>query len=201
MTGIVAVLILPCLALAGVARAVVEPESGAEYPDSVVVETPSGPTTLVVTGVGLRERTILKADVYTIASYVDASAELGEAPVAAILALDGPKRLQLDMRRDVDRGKLEENLTRVINANAEDPAAVADDLATFFGYFPGDARKADRIVFEYVPGVGLTTRLNDEVKGVIDNFAFVTALWSVWFGRDPEDDHLARALVSQLPRP
>ena len=72
------------------------------------------------------------------------------------------------------------------------------DLATFFAYFPDDAQESDEIVFDYVPGVGLTTRLNGQTKGVIESVAFVTALWSVWFGKHPEDDHLVRALVSRV---
>jgi hypothetical protein len=182
----------------GPATALVEPETGVEYPDSLVVVTPQGRTTLVVTGAGLRERTLLQADVYTVVSYVPARADLEPAPAAAILALDAPKRLQMDMRRNVSRGKLEGTITRVMAANVDDLAPLAADLKTFFGYFPGDARKSDRIVFDYVPGVGLTTSLNGEVRGVITDFAFVTALWSVWFGRKPEDAGLTRALVSQV---
>jgi hypothetical protein len=196
MSRSVVVLVLSVLGAAGSVQALVEPKSGVEYPDRVVVDTPAGPTTLVATGAGLRERTILKADVYTVVSYVQESAELGADPVAAILTLDAPKRLQMDMRRDVGQGKLESTLTKVIAANVGDLSPIAADLATFFAYFPGDARKSDRIVFQYVPGVGLTTSLNGETKGVITNVAFVTALWSVWFGRYPEDGHLARALVS-----
>ena len=200
MSRFVVVLFLPALLAAGSADALVEPELGVAFPDNIVIGTPAGRTTLVATGAGLRERTILKADVYTVVSYVRASADLGSQPIAAILALNAPKRLQMDLRRDVGREKLEGTLTKVIDANVEDRAPIAGDLATFFAYFPGDARKSDRIVFEYVPGVGLTTSLNGEVKGVIENFAFVTALWSVWFGQHPEDDYLARALVSRVGR-
>jgi protein-S-isoprenylcysteine O-methyltransferase Ste14 len=182
----------------GSTQALVESKSGVEYPDTVVVETPAGPVTLVATGAGLREKTVLNADVYTVVSYIEDSAELGRPLAAAILTLDAPKRLQMDMRRHVGHGKLEETLTTVIHANVEDHASIARDLATFFAYFPDDAQDSDEIVFDYVPGVGLTTRLNGEKKGVIENFAFVTALWSVWFGEHPEDGSLQRALVSQV---
>jgi hypothetical protein len=182
------------------ADAIVEPKSGAEYPDRIVVTTPAGRATLVATGVGLREKTFLKADVYTIVSYVDDGAALGQARAAEILSLDAPKRLQMDMRRKVGRDLLVDTLTATIYANVGDRESIAADLATFFAYFQGDAQDGDRIVFDYVPGIGLTTSLNGEVRGVIANFAFVTALWSVWFGKHPEDAQLMRDLVSRVGR-
>jgi hypothetical protein len=192
------VLFLPLLLTAGAATALVEPKSGVTYPDSVVIDTPVGPATLIATGAGLREKSFLKKDVYTIVSYVHAATDLGADPVASIRTLNVPKRLQLDMRRDVGREKLEATLTKAIATNVEDLAPIAADLETFFSFFTDDARESDCVVIEYVPGIGLTTSLNGEVKGVIDSFTFVTALWSVWFGQNPQDDQLVRALVSQV---
>jgi hypothetical protein len=197
MLRILVVMMMTTL-MTGSAPALIEPKSGVEYADTLVVETPRGPATLVVTGAGLREKSFLKADVYTIASYVEAGADLAPQPAVAICALDAPKRLQMDMRRNVGRDRMQSSLTTAIVANVEDRTQIDDDLATFFSFFPDDARKSDTVVFDYVPGIGLTTSLNGEVKGVIEDFAFVTALWSVWFGREPEDDHLVRALVSQV---
>ncbi len=77
MSRFVVVLFLTALLAVGSADALVEPESGVAFPDSIVIGTPAGPTTLVATGAGLRERTILEADVYTVVSYVRASADLG----------------------------------------------------------------------------------------------------------------------------
>ena len=190
--------LIAVLLLARTAPALTEPKTGVEYPDSVVVVTPAGERTLTATGAGLREKTFLKADVYTIVSYIDAAAPIDTTPALAILELDAPKRLQMDIRRHVPQKKLESALTRAIAANVDDIATLADDLAVFFAYFPGDAREGDRVIFDYLPEIGLTTSLNGEVKGVIANKDFAKALWSVWFGRSPEDDHLVRALVSRL---
>jgi hypothetical protein len=182
------------------AAAVVEPKTGTQYPDRITVETPAGPATLVATGAGLREKTVMKVDVYTIVSYVPAEAALGAAPAAAIMALDAPKRLQMDLRRGFSRAKLVGAFVESIEQNYADRSAFAADLETFLAYFQRDAQKDDCIVFTHVPGVGLTTSLNGEVKGVIENFAFTQALWSVWFGEHPVDGQLARALVAQAGR-
>jgi hypothetical protein len=191
---------LSVLMAAASADALVEPKTGHEYPDQIAVETPAGPATLVATGVGLREKTMMKVDVYTIVSYVDGAAALGAEPVPAILTLDAPKRLQMDLRRGFGRDKLVDTFVKTIAANFADQTPFAADLAVFLGYFERDAQEGDVIVFEYIPQIGLTTSLNGEVKGVIENFAFVTALWSVWFGEHPADDGLTRALVAQVKR-
>ncbi len=182
------------------AIALVEPKTGTEYPDQIPIETPAGPATLVATGVGLREKTMMKVDIYTIVSYVDGAADLSADPAAAILALDAPKRLQMDLRRSFGRDKLVDTFVKTIAANFDDQTPFADDLTAFLAYFEQDAQDGDVLVFDYVPQTGLTTSLNGEVKGVIQNVAFVGALWSVWFGKRPADDHLTRALVSQTAR-
>jgi len=193
-------LALPVLLATTPASALVEPKSGTEYPDRIDVGTPAGQVTLIATGTGLREKTLMKVDVYTIVSYVDDQVVLGASPAAAILTLDAPKRLRMDMRRDVDRGRLVDTLTRAIAANFEDRAPIAADLERFLNFFEQDAHDGDTIIFDYAPRVGLTTSVNGKVMGVIEHFTFVTALWSVWFGEHPDDDQLKRALVSNVQR-
>jgi hypothetical protein len=197
---IVVLLALSTLVAASAASALVESKTGTEYPDRITVETPAGPATLVATGVGLREKTVMKVDVYTIVSYVDETAALGGAPADAILALDGPKRLQMDLRRSFSREKLVNSFVESIDRNFEDRSPFAADLERFLAYFQRDAKSGDRIVFDYAPQTGLTTSLNGEVKGVIRNAAFVQALWSVWFGMHPVNESLTRALVAQAAR-
>lgn len=186
------------LMLPAAALAIVEPKTGTEYPDRIVVESPRGPVTMAATGVGLREKTMLKVDIYTIVSYVDTTAVLGDSPTGAVLTLDVPKRLQMDMRRDIDRQKLIDVFLQTIERNFTERASFAADLQTFLGYFDVDAHQGDRLVFDYLPQVGLTTSVNGVAKGTIDNLAFVTALWSVWFGKYPADESLTRALVAQV---
>jgi hypothetical protein len=182
------------------AAAVVEPKTGTQYPDRLTVETAGGPVDLVATGVALREKTVMKVDVYTIVSYVPAAAALGAEPAAAIWTLDAPKRLQMDLRRGFSREKLVGAFVESIERNYGDRSAFAADLEAFLAYFQRDAQKDDRIIFDYQPQVGLTTSLNGEVKGVIGNVAFAQALWSVWFGAHPVDAQMTRALVGQVGR-
>lgn len=183
------------LLAAGQAAAIVESKTGTEYPDTVTIPTAAGDQVLAVTGVALREKYIVKADVYTIASYVAEGADLGGDRAAAILTLDAPKRLRMDLRRGFSREKLIGAFREVIESNYPDLTPIAADLATFEAYFTRDAQSGDVILFTWLPGQGLATELNGEVTGTITNAAFVEALWSVWFGGESVDDDMKANLA------
>jgi len=190
--------LLLALAAPLAALAITEPDTGTEYPDAVTVSVGGETVTLRATGVALREKALLTVDVYTIVSYVDATAELGDDPAATLRTIDAPKRLQMDLRRGFGRDKLVDSFTEVIDRNYDDTAAFAAELATFLTYFDRDAQEGDRIVFEYLPGVGLVTSLNGEIKGTIDSRPFTEALWTVWFGRKPADEGMRKRLVAAV---
>jgi Chalcone isomerase-like len=190
---VLAVIMLPLLA-----QALVEPKSGVEYPDEMVLGEGDMSVTLKATGAGLREKTFLKVDVYTIVSYVDAAATLEGDHAQAVLNLDAPKRLRMDLRRSFSREKLVNAFKDVIEKNYDDMSPFIDDMAVFFTYFDRDAEDGDVIIFHYCPAEGLTTTLNDEEKGVIDNFEFVKAMWTVWFGEKPSNKDLRANLVAGL---
>jgi hypothetical protein len=191
--ALVALLLVPALALA-----ITEPESGMQYPDTVTATVAGKSVTMTATGVALREKTFLGVDVYTIVSYVDATADLGDDPAASLRTIDAARRLQMDLRRGFGRDKLVDSFSSVIEKNYDDLSPFAADMATFLAYFDRDAQEDDRIVFEYLPGVGLVTTLNGEVLGTIENPAFTTALWTVWFGDEPADEGMREDLLSAL---
>jgi tetratricopeptide (TPR) repeat protein len=191
-------------AAAAAVGTVIEPRTGMEYPDRVVIAHGGERAEVTVTGVAVRLRTILKVEVYTIASYLSdevPSARLaGEtgAVAAAIRTLDVPKRIQMDLRRSFGRDKLVSSFSDVIKRNYEDTSAFAGDFEVLLGYFDRDAEDGDQIIFDYLPGVGLVTTLNGEIKGTIANRALMEALWTVWFGRKPADGGMQKDLVAAL---
>ena len=179
-----------------------EPRTGTVYPDRVTIEQEDRRAVLRATGAGVRLRTLLKTEVYTMASYVSAGLDrlrlagaLGGA-AEAIRTFDVPKRLQMDLRRGVSRQKLVDTFVAVIARNYPDTGLFSADLDVFLSYFDRDAQKGDRLVFDYLPGVGLITTVNGEVKGAIANPAMAEALWTVWFGEKPADGNLKRDLTA-----
>lgn len=180
---------------------IIESRTGTAYPDRLVIGDGEHTATLQATGTGVRRRTLMKVEVYTIASYVSAGLDLTDladqpgGPAEALRTLDLPKRIQMDLRRGFGRERLVGSFADVIARNYRDTSAFRDDLAVFLGYFDRDAEKGDRIVFDYLPGTGLITTVNDEVKGTIAGSALKEALWTVWFGETPADRGLQRELL------
>ena len=182
----------------------VEPRSQTAFPDRITIANGAGTATLVATGAGLRQRTIMKIDAYAIVSYVSAGLDLAAAadagvdPGAAIRVVDAPKRIQLDLKRNAPRDRLIGSLAKAIAANYPDMSAFSDDLAAFRACFDRDGREGDRIVFDYLPDAGLVITLNGEFKGAIAGPAFMEALWSVWFGARPVDERLKQDLTARV---
>ncbi len=192
-------LILVLTVAPAIVLGVTEKKTGKEYPDQITVTSGDQDIVLDATGVGLREKTFLKVDVYTIVSYVLPGSDLGQGDQGlALCKLQQPKRLQMDLRRGFSRDKLINAFVEVIEKNYKDQSAFADDMKTFEGYFTRDAQDGDVIIFNYCPTKGLTTILNGEEKGLITNPAFAEALWSVWFGQKPANKGLKRDLLAEL---
>ena len=180
------------------AGAVTEKKSGTEYPNEITVGTGDQSVALVATGVGLREKTFMKVDVYTIVSYVHDQAKFEGDAGEALIMLNAPKRLQLDLRRGFSRDKLINAFVEGIEANYEDLTPLEAYIATFSAYFTRDAQEGDKIIFHFCPAVGLTTELNGEEIGLIENVQFAQALWSVWFGKKPASGDLKKALLAEI---
>lgn len=180
------------------AGAIVEPDTEKEYPDQVAIEAGDATLNLTVTGVGLREKTFMKIDVYTIVSYVAEGTVLEDDKGLSLLGAEAAKQLRMDLRRGFSREKLINSFKDVIEDNYDDTSAFAADMETFFGYFTVDAEEDDILIFTYLPGVGLSTNLNGVEKGVIANAAFSQALWTVWFGEEPASDGLKESLLAAL---
>lgn len=187
------------LVLPPTAGAIVEPDTEMEYEDTVTIEADGASHTLTVTGVGLREKTFMKVNVYVIVSYLIEGTNLeGQDQGVALLNLDAPKMIKMDLVRGFSREKLCNAFKDVIEENYDDLSAFSTDMDSFLAYFTADAQDGDELVFTYLPGLGLKTVLNGEDKGVIKNFEFAKALWTVWFGQDPASDSLKEDLLSRV---
>ena len=197
-TAILMALALMTLPMA--AGAIVEPGTKMEYDDTVTIEAEGASHALKVTGVGLREKTFMKVNVYAIVSYMILKAPSSRAMTRAwpCSNLDAPKMIKMDLLRGFSREKLVNAFKDVIEKNYEDQSAFAADMDAFFAYFTDDAQEGDELTFTYLPGEGLTTVLNGKEKGVIENFEFVKALWTVWFGEKPASDGLKKDLLAKV---
>ena len=175
------------LALGLAAGAQAADVGGVKLEDKVNV----GGQDLVLNGAGIRSRAIFK--VYVGSLYLPAKANTA----AAVLA-KGPRRVQLNMLRDVGADQMHEALVEGI-AQANSPADVAavkaqsDQLATILKSI-GGLKEGNVLAFDFVDG-GTRVSLNGQAKGTIPGEAFNKALTNAWIGDKPVQDDLKKAML------
>ena len=194
----VSLLMLVMFVLPLAAGAVVEEKTKTEYPDEITLGEGEQTITLKATGVALREKTFMKVDAYLIVGYVDASATLSDDKAEAFIELVAPKRIQMDLTRGFSADKLKNSFSESIEKNFEDLSAFQADMDLFLAYFTADAQEGDKLIFDFCPAKGLSTELNGETLGTIENVEFMKALWSVWFGKEPVNKGMKEKLLANI---
>jgi len=161
--------------------------AGVTMPDTVEVAG----QTLKLNGMGLREATFLKIDVYVAGLYLVQPTH----DAAAILADDGPKRLVMHFVRGVGAKKLvhawHEGFEKVSGKDEAEIRAGEKQLCAFME----DVSEGDEIVLTEIPGKGVEVSVKGKVKGVIPGRAFARALWSIWLGDEPPNEDLKEGLL------
>jgi hypothetical protein len=166
--------------------------AGVKLPGSVQV----GGATLQLNGAGIRYKFFIK--VYTAGLYLTGRAETPETALAAA----GPKRIQVQMLRDIDANELGRLFTRGMQDNMT--------RAEFSKSIPGTLRMAeifssrrklvagDNFSVDWVPGIGTSVLVNGKPQGEpIKEPEFFNALLSIWLGKRPADGDLKAALLGQ----
>ncbi len=150
-----------------------------------------GGADLVLNGAGVRSRAIFK--VYVGSLYLPAKAN-----TAAAVFAKGPRRVQLNMMRDVTSDQMTEALVDGIAASvpAAEAAAVKPQSAELAAILKsmGGLKEGNVLTFDYVDG-GTRVSLNGAAKGTIGGEAFNKALTSVWIGDKPVQDDLKKAML------
>jgi len=156
---------------------------------------PTGPE-LVLNGAGIRTRVFFK--VYVGALY------LSEKKTAAndVLALAGPKRVAMNMLRDLTAQQLSEALVEAIanNSTAAEQTALkarVDELVASMNTL-GEAKKGDVVVLDFLPESGTRFMVNGQPRGKpIVGEDFYRALLRIWLGEKPVDDDLKKGMLGQ----
>lgn len=157
--------------------------------------TPTGPE-LVLNGAGIRTRIFFK--VYVGALY------LPEKKAAAndVLVLAGPKRVAMNMLRDLTAQQLSEGLVDAVsnNSSAAEQAALKariDELVAIMNALI-EAKKGDAIALDYLPESGTRVVVNGQPRGKsIAGEDLYRALLRIWLGDKPVDDDLKRGMLGQ----
>jgi hypothetical protein len=182
------IILAGCLGLWGVIASAAE-LSGVFIDDEI---TTSGGQTLVLNGMGLREK--FWVDVYVGSLFLPGKS----ADVAEILSQPGPWRVQLDfVYKEVDRDKLIEAWREGFDNNqgAENLQQLRSRIDQFYGYFATSVAAGEQYAFDYIPQQGVHITRNDKLLGTIPGEDFKNALLEIWLGNHPADKKLKKGML------
>jgi hypothetical protein len=150
---------------------------------------------LVLNGAGIRYKFVVK--VYTAGLYLTHKANTTQE----VLAAPGPKRIHIQMLRDIDGNELGKLFTKGMEANAprEEFVKCINGVLKLSEVFASrkQLNSGDSFSVDYVPGVGSVLLLNGKsvMPEPIKEPEFFSAMLRIWLGDKPADDSLKEALL------
>jgi len=158
-----------------------------QVPDAATV----GGQPLALNGAGIRKKLFIK--VYVGALYLP---QRSGDPVA-ILAADGPWRVSMFMRRDVDHEKIVGAFKEGFEKNS--PGELPEHLASLKAWeaILVDLKEGQELTIVYVPGEGTTLTAPSGRSATVAGPAFGTAILRNWLGAHPADDGLKKAMLGK----
>jgi hypothetical protein len=162
--------------------------AGVSLPDTAEA---SG-TTLVLNGLGLREATALKVDVYVAGLYVETKSSEPEP----ILTPTAAKRVVMRFVRSVGKDDLQKAWTEGFHKSAKGKDAGLDQLNAAMA----DVKKGDEIALTYLPATGVTVTVKGRDAATIPGEDFQRALFSIWLGPDPPNAGLREGMLGRPSR-
>jgi len=160
---------------------------GIVFPDEVRVEG----TNLKLNGLGLRQATAFKVNVYVAALYVGKPSN----DPKALLASDAPSELVLQFVRNVGGDDIRKGWSEGFEKNAtQQLPALKERIAELNGWM-GDVKSGDRLTFIRKPGSGLEVVANSAAKGTIKGDDFARAFLSIWLGAEPPNPEIKAGML------
>ena len=152
---------------------------------------------LKLNGAGVRYKLIFK--VYAIALYLPEK----KSQLAEILALPGPRRLEIVMLRDISSDDLGKSFMEGLNRTSDQAdrtrlLSQTMQLGAMFEMVPG-LKKGDMLTVDWLPEEGTLCRLNGKQLGEkVPDLAFYNALLKIWIGAHPADLQLRAHLLGEV---
>ena len=162
---------------------------GVKMPDTIEV---SGKQ-LRLNGMGKREATVLKVDVYVAGLYV----EQPSSDPATLVKSNQTKVLVLRFVRDVERDDILKAWRTGFAGNATVPLATIQPQIDQLNSWMADFSDGDTLTFTYVPGTGVYVDVNRTRKGLLKGEDFAGSLFSIWLGPKPPNAALKKGLIGK----
>jgi len=143
---------------------------------------------LALNGMGIREATVFKVDVYVAGLYLETKSKDSKA----IIASDTTKRIHMKFVRDVDR----EDLVKAWKQGFGSAGALKDRVKKL-NSFMSDIEEGQDMMFTYVPGKGTEVSVKKKNKGLIPGADFGSALIKIWLGPKPPNPGLRNGMLGK----
>jgi len=164
--------------------------AGVNMPDQINV----GDKQLVLNGLGLREASMLKVDVYVAGLYL----ETASGDPQEILDSEQVKRILMQfVYKKVEQKKLAKGWMEGLEANTGDRFKRHKASLDQLNGWMEDVVAGDTLTFTAVPGAGLEVKVKGQIKGVIEDEEFARDFWGIWLGPKPPNAGLKTGLLGQ----
>lgn len=173
--------------LLGVAPAHGKECKGVSFPDQAQAEG----ATLTLNGLGLRQATMFRVNVYVAALYVAQKS----TDASAILKSNAPFQLVLQFVRDVGRSDLVKGWEEGFENNAKSQLPALKDRIEAFKALMTDMKTGEQLRFVHKPGAGTQVSVKGAAKGTIAGDDFAQALLAIWLGPNPPNEDLKAGLL------
>ena len=160
---------------------------GVNFPEQAQVDG----STLTLNGLGLRQATFLKVNVYVAALYV---ANVSSA-AQALLGSNTPKELILHFLHNVSDDELKKAWEEGFEHNAKEQLPALQERIDMLKSWMVDMKSGQRLTFIHKLGAGIQVDMNGTVKGTIKGDDFATAFLSIWLGPHPPNPNLKSGLL------
>ena len=181
------VILVGMLAVLGVETAVAKECHGINVPEQVQVQA----SPLMLNGLGLRQATMLKVNVYVAALYVAQKS----TDANAILTSNTPKKLVLHFVRDVDGADLKKAWDEGFEHNAKEQLPALKARIEQLKGWMADMQSGQQLAFTHTPGAGIEVDVNGAVQGTVEGDDFARAFLAIWLGAKPPNPDLKAGLL------
>ncbi|HSD90755.1 MAG TPA: chalcone isomerase family protein [Kofleriaceae bacterium] len=164
-------------------------KAGVTMPDTVTIAQKK----LVLNGMGLREATFLKVDVYVAGLYLE---QVSSDP-AQIINSKQIKRLVLRFVRDVGKDDIVKAWNDGFKGNSTVPVEKLKPYIDRLNSWMPSFDDGDTLIFTSIPGEGVGVIVNNSVKGVLKDEDFAKSLFAIWLGPKPPTGDLKKGLLGK----
>lgn len=153
-------------------------------------------TELKLNGAGMRTKFVVK--VYAAGLYLTEK----KSSVAEVLKQDGPRRVTLQMARDISSEDFGKAFMEGLNDNVDraEKSRIVSQIGKFGEIFAmvDGLKKGDVLHLDWIPGTGTVCELNGKKLGTtMPDIAFYNAILRIWLGDKPVDRSLKPALLGE----